>query len=870
MRLACAGLLRRFEQTSFEKKLVIVTPSPLLAAVASQQFATYQLNQGIDAWERPAIHSVNAWLAACWHELRYNATDSPTLLSPAQERVLWGRIIEQQHPDLFDIDAIAGMARRSAQLIAEWHIPHEGDFWSDRQDAQEFQLWHRNFRQKCQAEGWITRSDLWQLLPKWNAAGDCSPDPVVFTGFSGFTPALVQLKHSLGDRARTEPISSFPARELVPAKRCGDFNHEIEQAARWARAMFEQQPLRSIGIFVPDLSTHQALVQRAFEQVFYPSALSHRGYRDGSAFHIAASAPLQDHPLVASALLLLELAHPRIRQADASAILRCPFISGAAAERSVRALADLRLRRFRELDVSISQMERATKECPLLSRMWPALRSILRNRPSQLELPAWSGFIGDLLEAVGWPGDAELTSREQDILEAWKNALSVLASLGLVSGQVSYGTALAYLRRLLARTGSETKDWFSPVQILDAADASALEFDCAFLTGLADETWPPAIQLSPLVPLKLQSTHQVPGSSQASAQRERERITHALFATAPVVVATYSDRLSPLAQRFAHETKEEFSGWPGKLPRQSYSPTSLERMEDSKAPPYRATEQSRGGTYIIKAQSQCPFRAFAEIRLNAGTLEDGCFGLDARERGGLLHKALQLVWEQLQTQARLCSTPADRLRILVREAVTQAVEDDRESPFHEQNSVAERERLESLILDWLQVERTRRQPFAVEITEQERSFEIEGLDLRLRVDRVDRVKNGRLVLIDYKSGKPMRNQLEGERPAEPQLLVYAAALGKDVEGIFFGQLKPRDLRGVGFSREKHFLDRTADLRPDWESFMHDSRNNIERIARGFVEGVADVDPIKGACDYCSMKPLCRVYESNQREGEEQE
>jgi len=228
------------------------------------------------------------------------------------------------------------------------------------------------------------------------------------------------------------------------------------------------------------------------------------------------------------------------------------------------------------------------------------------------------------------------------------------------------------------------------------------------------------------------------------------------------------------------------------------------------------------------------------------------------------------VWEQLQTQARLCSTPADRLRILVREAVTQAVEDDRESPFHEQNSVAERERLESLILDWLQVERTRRQPFAVEITEQERSFEIEGLDLRLRVDRVDRVKNGRLVLIDYKSGKPMRNQLEGERPAEPQLLVYAAALGKDVEGIFFGQLKPRDLRGVGFSREKHFLDRTADLRPDWESFMHDSRNNIERIARGFVEGVADVDPIKGACDYCSMKPLCRVYESNQREGEEQE
>jgi probable DNA repair protein len=408
------------------------------------------------------------------------------------------------------------------------------------------------------------------------------------------------------------------------------------------------------------------------------------------------------------------------------------------------------------------------------------------------------------------------------------------------------------------------------VQILDAADASGLEFDCAFLTGLSDETWPPAVPLSPLVPLKLQSAHEVPGSSQASAQRERERITQSLFSAAPVVVATYSGHLSPVAHRFSKESCEEFPAWEGKLPRQSYTPTSLEQTDDSKAPPYRPTEQTRGGTYIIKSQSQCPFRAFAEIRLNAGTLEDACFGLDARERGGLLHKALQLVWQQLQTQARLCSTPDDRLRILVREAVTQAVEADRESPFHEQNSLAERERLEGLILDWLRVERTRKQPFTVETTEQERFFKIAGLELHLRIDRVDRVKNGRLVLIDYKSGKPMRNQLEGERPAEPQLLVYAAALGKDVEGIFFGQLKPRDLRAVGFSREKHFLDRTADLKRDWDLFMQESRTNIERITLGFVEGFAAVDPIKGACNYCSIKPFCRVYESNQRDREEQE
>jgi probable DNA repair protein len=865
MRLGCNGL-----PFYFDKRTTVITPSPLLASVVAQQFSAYQLARGLDSWQRPAIYSVNAWLAACWQEARYNAIDIPLLLSPPQERVLWQRIIEEQHPDLFDLNAIASMARRSAQLLAEWHIPFEGDLWNDHQDAEQFQVWHQRFRSRCHEEGWITRSDIWHLLPKWIMAGHCRLDRVVFAGFSTITPALEELKRSLGNRGATEPISSQRPQQLVPAKSCVDFNHEIEQAARWARAMFEQQPSRSIGIFVPDLSTHRALVRRSFEQVFYPSAALGPGHTDASIFQITGRAPLKDHPLIASALLLLELAHPRIRHADASAILRCPFITGAAAERSARALADLRLRRLREPDISLSQMEWATKECPVLTRLWPAVRRALRGGSKLLELPAWSEFIGDLLEAVGWPGDAELTLQEQELVESWKNALSVLATLGLVSGEVPYGTALWHLGQLLTAAGSEIGDWFSPVQILDAADASGLEFDCTFLTGLSDETWPLAIQFTPLVPLKLQRMHDVPGSSPASAQRERDRMTESLFSTAPDVLSTYSGRLSPVAQRFAKETTTDFPGWGGNLPRQSYTPTSLDGIEDEQAPPYRPTQQSRGGTYIIKAQSLCPFRAFAEMRLNASTLEDACFGLDARERGSGLHKALQLVWQQLQTQARLRSMTDDQLRRLVTEAVSQAVKIEQDSPFREQNVLAERERLEELILDWLRIERNRKQPFTVETTEQERSFKMAGLDLRLRIDRVDRLKNGKLVLIDYKSGEPKLKQLEGDRPAEPQLLVYAAAMEQDVDGIFFGQLKPRDLRGVGFSRQKHFSDRTAKLKDDWDSFMQESRFNIERIARGFMEGLAAVHPIKGACDYCSMGPFCRVHESNEREQEDEE
>ncbi len=398
----------------------------------------------------------------------------------------------------------------------------------------------------------------------------------------------------------------------------------------------------------------------------------------------------------------------------------------------------------------------------------------------------------------------------------------------------------------------------------------ALSSTRAAVIGLSDENWPPAIELSPLIPFRLQRARHVPGSSPQSARRERERMTESLFSSAPSVIATYSGRLSPISQRFATELGDELPGWEGKLPRAAYTQTPLDEIEDFQAPPRYGSVESRGGSYVLKAQSLCPFRAFAEIRLDASTIEDACFGLDARDRGGCAHKALQYVWQQLQTQARLKATPEDELRALVRTAVSEAVKASHESPFDEQNRAAERERLEEVILGWLRLECERKQPFAVELTEQERSVEIAGLELHLRMDRVDRVKNGKLILIDYKTGEPKRKQLEGPRPAEPQLLVYAAALGADVEGVFFGQLKARDLRGVGFSRERHFCDKTADPRKDWDCFIEESRENIERIARGFVEGYAAVEPLPHACDYCAVKPFCRVKELQEREQEDEE
>src|SRR5947209_3883294 len=78
MHLACAKLL-----SWLEKGVAIVTPTPLLARIAGYQFSLEQLRQGRESWERPAIQTIGAWLAARWQEARSSASDVPVLLSPS-------------------------------------------------------------------------------------------------------------------------------------------------------------------------------------------------------------------------------------------------------------------------------------------------------------------------------------------------------------------------------------------------------------------------------------------------------------------------------------------------------------------------------------------------------------------------------------------------------------------------------------------------------------------------------------------------------------------------------------------------------------------------------------------------------------------
>ena len=368
------------------------------------------------------------------------------------------------------------------------------------------------------------------MLPIWIAKGAVNPGPVAFVALVAISPGLKNLSRALGDSVQNIGITYSHVVLSAPAVPFESMDAEREHVARAVRYLLETKKVPSIGGLVADLKSHDGDLLRAFKDVLYPNG------KAGDHLHIQTGRWIE-HPFISNALLLLELAQSRIHQASAGAILRSPFIDGARTERSARAMADSKLHKARELDFSEAEIEKAVWDCPILYQILGKIFRAKKKLAQSMRLPAWSAAFSDILQTAKWPAIEHLTDAEQRAVDRWNNALSELASLGLVAPPVSLSMAISHLRSILSGP-CEVGTWSSPVQFLDAGSCEGIEFDHTFLLNMSEDAWPAASGLSPLIPYGLQRAHQVPASQPESLVEERERKTNALLTSADQVVVT--------------------------------------------------------------------------------------------------------------------------------------------------------------------------------------------------------------------------------------------------------------------------------------------------------------------------------------------
>ena len=864
----------------------IVTANKRLARSIREADARRQELAGRSAWPTPDALPWNAWLARLWHTAA-RAEPLPALLGEALEQELWRAAIggDSQSSGLLDIDEAARAAREARARLAGWQVPAEAlqRFASDETAA--LLRWSSRVERRCSREGWLEPARLpGELMARLPELGRALPAHCVLAGFDELTPRQSAFLVALARRGtRVETLEAADRNRRVRRVELADTRSELEAAARWARAIAARDSGARIGVVVPALIPLREDAQRIFTAVLCPQAAARHSMQERLPFSISAGRPLADYPLVDAALRILDGARRALSPDVLGALLCSPWIGGAQAEASRRALLEARLRELRPApdfarigrEASLPDTPHA---CPELARRLLAIAAQAAGFAGARPPGDWPAAFDAVLTAAGWPGDRTLSSHEYQTVEAFRSVERELFALGAVTGSVNWEPALALLGRLASASMFQPETPAAAIEILGTLEAAGQTFDHLWMVGLHDEIWPAAPSPNGFLPVALQREFEMP---HASPERELEfaktvtrRLVESAFdvvVSSPRVDADRRLRPSPLIRAYeaADVTLLDLDG--ESLPADRvFAARGCERLAFDPAPVLGGTETARGGTQLLKHQSACPFRAFAEHRLRADALETPASGIDPRERGNLLHDAMRRIWTELRDQPGLLRLGGAERQALVARAVAAAAR--RLSPPHASRLVSlEAERAERLVGRLLDVEAARA-PFAVEGCEVRAQVAVGGIEVATCVDRIDRLAGGETLIVDYKTGRSNLRDLTGERPNEPQLPLYAT-LGRahPAAGVAYAALRNDQAGFVGVARDAGVapgivgLDAWRD-RPleatDWNALLARWRVTLERLARDFAAGRAEVDPKYGSrtCRYCHLAVLCRIDE----------
>ena len=176
-------------------------------------------------------------------------------------------------------------------------------------------------------------------------------------------------------------------------------------------------------------------------------------------------------------------------------------------------------------------------------------------------------------------------------------------------------------------------------------------------------------------------------------------------------------------------------------------------------------------------------------------------------------------------------------------------------------------RLKPILINFLRVE-AHREDFTVVQTEIDQEVKFGGLALRLRLDRIDRLANGSLLVIDYKTGRTNLSGWSAERPSDPQMPAYAVASGAGALGL--ARLNARDCGYIGVGERNTGIEGivtpaklTRRAIDEWPALVDAWQHGLETLTREFMGGDFRVDrfhlePIRG-----QFSVLSRVNELDQ-------
>lgn len=900
---------------------VFLCATSRLAQFIRHAQAKSMIQTGLVQWQTVQAHTVDQWLSSLHDEVAlqgFGQSDvlNAVVLDGPQERLLWERVIRHDLGDkaryFFDIASLAKTATEAHELSVIWNVQPQSDVMTE--ESRRFQTWQQRFTNECHQNGWIDIHRLHKALVNEIPQLKSVLHPtqrVAFAGFTRYNPVEQQLQAKLAELG-IEVIEVDVGQDhddvTLLSVSYPDSQAEVLAAALWAQQRLTSQADAKLAIVVPDLAGSRHLLQDTLEDVLCPELISPAQAETQRPFNISLGEALIKFPIVTTALSVLDLlANPqRVTQSAFGQMLLSPYWSAAETEGQDRSFIEAQMRKrvapvaplksfHNDIKRQVTAKPSHVKTPQLLHHL-----ACLLGSPSTLSSPllpsAWAKQMPGLLRHCGWLFERKLSSHEYQAKEALMDVIHQMGRLDDFVSTIAFPEAVALLRRLCQdRTFQPQTEGQPRLQVLGLLETSGIQFDGIWVMGMVDTAWPPQARPNALLPSELQRQAQSPNAS-ANVQLEFARkFREMLLRASPEITFSWPrtsgaselnpSPLIPATEKDKHLPCPASGHWTVEAVKHSSTHLAAP-VEDHMAPEVETGQRVRGGTWLLKAQAICPAWAYFQYRLGASKLEEPVEGLDARKRGTLLHDALEYFWKQVRTSANLKAMSGEDRQDLVQQAVhhvlTKYDADDINEPLKPRFKQLEFERLTRLLMGWLDVELQREQPFEVIANEKKVELDIEGIQARMFIDRIDRLDDGSLLVIDYKTGATIDTKnWASDRLTEPQLPIYASiGAPKDatVQGVVFAKVLMKDPTWAGLAAEERILPKVTGFAsrsgrklypeeqfPDWNSVLTHWSARIRAVAgevRAGEAGVRFAD--EKALTYCDVRPLLRLSERREQ------
>ncbi len=838
-----------------------------LAAVQLEAYLARKANLlDAGAWRSADIRTHDDWCAALFST---HFDHDRLLLSGAQSDALWRSVVAASSSGsaLLDSGQIAAWAQDAWARLHAWQIDfRELRARDDDPGFHSFLSWAARFEQSLTQSGWIDKSALNAFLVENVHSANELPSGIVLADLRFETPALRNLSNSL-NRLGCEIDTWTPdsVTRCVRSVRLEDAGEELSQAVAWARQKIDEMPKARVALIVPSNAENELRLARCFDEAADA----------GSASYVSTDGPALDRaPAIGAALNCLALFSRRADFQVFSRWIRSPFLGDGMEPRSTRCLAEAGVRADLVAQLSFATayrsagLDRQLRACvPMLCAAVDGVLDRLAQTSRYQSPTRWASLVQEILTVLGWPGVGARVP--VPVLDAWRGALEALSGLTPVLGPVDYDRALAELRARLSRARLPVRLPLDGITVLSRLEHLGPGYDAAWVMGMSDRAWPRSAQPNPLLPYTLQAVQQMPFATPGDAAERCRALTGRLIARVPEIVLSYprvenefAAEASPLLRDIDAIDAGSLPA-PGRLYAGGTAAGPIEHLDDP-VPPFFAGAIA-GGAGTLATQARCPLRAFIDSRLRARPLEKPDRGFGARQRGILVHRALELLFTSCPGKAQLAEQSVEQLDARIADCIERALRERirgarRALSVH---ATLERDRLMPLLRELVSVDMAR-SDFVTEHVEAKLTTRIGGLNVGCRIDRIDRLADGAVAIIDYKTGTSATPaDWFRARLVEPQLPLYLQVVDAKVDAVMIGSVR---LGAVGYRGIWQQSDAFpgAPYKPraglSWSEQRARWREQIETLVAEYAAGdgrilVADQKYAEGP-----YAPLTRVYE----------